>query len=299
MTEFRVVLHGGHFYEGPRWRDGRLWVSDFFGHQVVSTDTAGDVRVEAKVPAQPSGLGWLPDGRLLISCMLDQRILRREPSGELVEHAHVRAQTGGNQINDMVVDERGNAYVGSFGFDPFAGQPIAPAPLVYVAPDGSVAVVAGDLYMPNGMVILPGGVLVVGETLGHRLTAFDIRDDGSLANRREWARFGPRPETTDVMEAIGALTVGPDGSAADAEGAIWVADAYHNRILRVKQGGKILREVSMGDIGGYALALGGPRGRTLYICSAPDYQPDARSAAAEAKVLALEVDVPGIAFASQ
>jgi sugar lactone lactonase YvrE len=297
MTEFQVVLEGGYFYEGPRWRDGRLWFSDFFGHHVQSIGPAGDMRVEAEFPGRPSGLGWLPNGRLLIASMLDRRILRREPSGELTVHADVSRLAGRGVINDMIVNESGHAYVGCMGFDPLAGQPISAAPLVHVAPDGTADVGAAEMYMPNGMVILPGDVLVVGETLGHRLTAFDMHPDGSLANRRAWATFGPRPETTDVIAAMAAMTVGPDGSAADAEGMIWVADAYRNRIIRVEQGGRIVAEVSTGDAGAYAVAFGGPDGSTLFICSAPDFDFRARAARAEARLLAIRVDVPGIAFA--
>lgn len=288
----RVVLDGGHFFEGVRWHEDRLWVSDFFGHQVLSRGHGGDVRAEAKVATQPSGLGWLPDGRLLVVSMLDQRLLRREHTGELVEVARLTDQVAGQQLNDMVVDTQGRAYISSLGFDPHQGDPIAPAPLCRVDPDGTVTVVAEDLAMPNGLTILPDGVLVVAETLGNRLTGFDIADDGSLGNRRDWAAFGPKPATTAVPEAVSALAVVPDGLACDSFGAVWVADFPRCRAIRVAPGGEILAEVVTDGLPVFSCALGGPEGRTLYLCVAPDFSPGPRSAAAQAQVLATDVDVP-------
>ena len=179
-----VVLERFSFLEGPRWHDGRLWISDFYTHRVLSCRADGsDVREEAEVPAQPSGLGWLPDGRLLVVSMRDQRVLRRETDGTLVTHADLAAVTAG-LVNDMVVDPAGRAYVGSFGFDLMAAAPVRTAPLVRVDPDGAVAVVAEDLHFPNGSVVLDG-VLVVAETFGNRISAFDVAADGSLGPRRD------------------------------------------------------------------------------------------------------------------
>ena len=287
-----VVLEGGHFFEGARWHRDRLWVSDFFAHRVCSTDTLGDVRTEAKVLTQPSGLGWLPDGRLLVVSMLDQTLLRREHWGELTVVARLSDQVDGNQLNDMAVDERGRAYLTSLGFDPHGGDPIAPAPLCRVDPDGTVTVVARDLAMPNGIAVLPGGVLVVAETLGNRLTGFDIAEDGSLTNRRDWAEFGPRPGTTDVGEALGRLAVMPDGIAVDSLGGIWVADFPRARVIRVVEGGEITDEVSTGGLPSFSCALGGAAGTTLFICVAPNFSPGRCSAAADSMVLATEVTVP-------
>jgi sugar lactone lactonase YvrE len=292
MSGLAVVVEKYSFLEGPRWHDGRIWVSDFYTHQVVSADEhGGDLRVEAQVPAQPSGLGWLPDGRLLIVSMRDHRLLRREPDGALSVHADVSSHAGG-LLNDMVVDSRGRTWVGNFGFDLMAGAPIAPAPLVRVDPDGSSTVASEPLHFPNGAVIT-GNTMIVNETFGHRISAFEIDADGGLSERRDWASFGPVPATTDVGEALGQLSVAPDGMCLDAEGAVWIADALGNRALRVREGGEVLQEISTGDTGVYALALGGADGRTLYLCTAPGFAEHERRHTREAKLLAARVDVPG------
>jgi sugar lactone lactonase YvrE len=292
-AQVSVVIDGGHFFEGPRWHEGRLWVSDFYGHQVISTTEDGDARVEAVVPNQPSGLGWLPDGRLLIVSMLDQLILRREPSGELVEHADLSGYTGGHLINDMWVDTDGTAYVSTFSFNPFAGDPLRTAPVVLVRPDGSSDVAATDFLVPNGIVPLPGSGIVVAETMGQCLTAFDRQPSGELTGRRAWAAFGPRPASDDVATAAATLSAGPDGiSVPDADGAIWVADSFGSRVIRVREGGEILDEIRFPNTSTYACALGGADGSTLFICAAPDFDAAARSAAAEAQVLAVKVAVP-------
>jgi sugar lactone lactonase YvrE len=293
VGELSTVLEGYSFLEGPRWREGRLWVSDFYTHRVVSTDLRGDVRVEAEVPGQPSGLGWLPDGRLLVVSMRDHRVLRREPDGELVEHADLSAYTGGHS-NDMVVDAAGRAYVGDFGFDLMSGAPVRMTSLIRVEPDGTTAVAAEDMRFPNGALALDG-VLLVAETLGARISAFDIAGDGSLSGRRDWARFGDAPDTEDVGETIAALAVAPDGiSGPDAEGAIWVADALGNRVLRVREGGEIAEEISTGEVGVYACVLGGENGRTLFLCTAPGFAEHERRDTREARLLAVDVAVPAV-----
>ena len=284
-----VVSDGWSYLECPRWHEGRLWVSDFYTEKVVAIDDAGHHEVMAEVPEQPSGLGFLPDGRALIVSMRDHRILRRENDGSLVEHADLSALVA-DHLNDMVVDARGGAYVGNFGFDLMGGAPISATTLTYVDPDGAASTVADDLLFPNGMV-LRDGVLVVAETFGARLTAFDVADDGGLARRRSWARFAEPPATTDVGEAVGALPVAPDGICADADGAIWVADALHARLLRVAEGGEILEELPTGT-GVYACMLGGEDGRTLYACAAPSFAEHERRPVREAQLLATRVDVP-------
>ena len=285
-----VVLDGFSFLECPRWRDGRLWVSDFYTNQVVATDGHGTTEVMAEVPGQPSGLGFLPDGRALIVSMRDHRILVRDDSGQLTEHADLSGAVPA-VLNDMVVDELGRAYVGNFGFDLMGGAPLRSTTITRVDPDGSVTDAADGLNFPNGMVILPGGVLVVAETFAGRLTAFDIGQDGSLSNRRVWAQFGESPQTDDVAAALAQLQVVPDGICADAEGAIWVADAIHTRLLRVAEGGQILDEiVTKMDV--FACMLGGADGRTLFACAAPSFAEHERRAAREAELLAVTVEVP-------
>lgn len=288
--DITVVLDGLSYLECPRWRDGRLWVSDFYTNQVLATDGHGSTEVMAEVPNQPSGLGFLPDGRALIVSMRDHRLLVRGDDGRLAEHADLSDAVPA-VLNDMVVDEQGRAYVGNFGFDLMGGAPLRTTTLTRVDPDGSVTTVADDLAFPNGMVILPGGVLVVAETFAARLSAFDIGDDGGLRNRREWARFGEPPGTDDVEAAVGLLAVAPDGICADAEGAIWVADALHARLLRVREGGEIVDEITT-KMGVFACMLGGADGRTLFACAAPSFAEHERRAAREAELLAVEVEVP-------
>ncbi|HWN25401.1 MAG TPA: SMP-30/gluconolactonase/LRE family protein [Actinomycetospora sp.] len=285
-----VVSDGWSYLECPRWHEGRLWVSDFYTEKVVAIDDRGHHEVMAEVPGQPSGLGFLPDGRALIVSMRDRRILRREQDGELTEHADLSGLVGAH-LNDMVVTEDGGAFVGNFGFDLMGGAPLASTGLTYVAPDGTAQTVVEDLLFPNGMV-LRDGVLVVAETFGARLTAFDVAADGGVARRREWARFSAPPTSTDVGEALGGLAVAPDGMAGDAEGAIWVADALNARLLRVAEGGEVLEELPTGGIGVFACMLGGEDGCTLYACAAPSFAEHERRAAREAVLLATRVDVP-------
>ncbi|WP_370964331.1 SMP-30/gluconolactonase/LRE family protein [Amycolatopsis sp. cg9] len=285
-----VVAEGFSYLECPRWHAGRLWVSDFYTEKVVAIDDRGGAEDVAEVPGQPSGLGFLPDGRLLVVSMRDHRLLVRDEPGKLTEHADLSGVVSG-VLNDMVVDDRGRAWVGNFGFDLMGGAPLRYTTLTRVDPDGSVAVAAEDLGFPNGMVILPGGVLVVAETFAGRLTAFDIGEDGELTGRRVWAQFGQPPRTEDVGEAVQRLEVAPDGICADAEGAIWVADAVHNRVLRVEEGGRILDEIDAGT-GVFACMLGGDDGRTLFLCAAPSFAEHERRPVREAQLLAVRVEVP-------
>lgn len=284
------VVDGYTYFECPRWHDGRLWLSDFYSHQIITVTAEGKVEEIATVPQQPSGLGWLPDGTLLIVSMRDRTLLRLE-RGRLVEHADLSATTGGH-INDMVVDRHGRAYVGDFGFDLMGGAPFRSAALTRVDPDGTVSLAAEDLLFPNGAVITDDGTLIVNETFGNRISAFDIQPDGSLGARRDWANFGPMPDTDDVHALVGAATVAPDGCCLDAERALWVADAVHRRCLRIAEGGEILEEISTGDEGVFACMLGGEDGRTLYLCVAPNFDETERSSTRLARLLSTTVDVP-------
>ncbi|HEY5334443.1 MAG TPA: SMP-30/gluconolactonase/LRE family protein [Mycobacteriales bacterium] len=289
--EIVTVVDGLSFSECPRWHENRIWFVDFYTSRVLSaTESGGDLRVEAEVPNQPSGLGWLPDGRLLVVSMRDARLLRREADGSLVTHAELGPYVGGHP-NDMVVDDRGRAFVGNFGFDLMAGGAVAPASLVRVDPDGSVTVVADDLWFANGSVITDDGVLLVDETFGNRVSAFDITQDGELTNRRTWARFGDLPTDTDLALVLRQIAVAPDGCGLDAEGALWIADAHRGRLLHVREGGEILEEIDPGT-GVFACMLGGHDGRTLFACTAPDFQEQARRTAREGALVAIRVDVP-------
>ncbi len=288
-----TLAEGGGFFEGPRWRDGRWWVSDFYRQAVFTVAPDGGEEEVLRVEGQPSGLGWLPDGSLLVNSMKDRRMWRRGPDGEVSEYADLTALTGGH-VNDLVVDERGHAYAGNFGFDLMAGEDPRPTTLVHVAPDGTASVAAEDLRFPNGMVITPdGSTLVVGETVGCRYTAFTIADDGSLTDRRVWGQITPEPELGPLPEMVAAAGFAPDGCALDAEGHIWSADAVGGRCGRIAPGGEIVDEIRAPEgLGIFACMLGGEDGRTLLICAAPDFLEHNRAAAREAVLLTTTVDVP-------
>lgn len=294
MTDqtFRTVVSGMSFTECPRWHDGRLWFADFYTHALYSVAEDGsDLRTEVEVPAQPSGIGWLPDGRLLYVSMRDRAVLRLEPDGTSVVHADVSEHVTGHP-NDMVVDAEGRAYLGNFGFDLMGGADVETTCLLRIDPDGTVTRVAEDLWFPNGSVLTPdGGTLIVDETLGNRISAFDVHADGSLGERRDWAVFGDLPTTRSVAEGIGQLVYAPDGCGLDAEGCLWVADAIGGRVCRVREGGEIVETLTPGT-GAFACMLGGEDGRTLFVCCAPDFDEHARSAAREGEIRAVRVDVP-------
>src|SRR4051794_26741012 len=204
MREPRLLRDGGAYFEGPRWHDGRWWVSDFYRHAVYAIDEGGREEEIVRIEGQPSGLGWMPDGSLLVVSMLDHTLLRHAGDGEVTVHADLSAHCDGH-LNDLLVDDRGRAYAGNFGFDLMLGADPAPTGLILVEPDGTSAVVADGLWFPNGMVL-------DGDTL------------------------------------IGAET--------------------------------------------FACMLGGPDGRTLLLCAAPDFDATARSASREAALFTTTVDVP-------
>jgi sugar lactone lactonase YvrE len=277
MADFKVLLDGLMFTEGPRWHDGKLFFSDMHAHKVMSVDLEGKTQTVAEVPAWPSGLGWLPDGRLLIVSMTDRKVLRQDPDG-LKVHADI-SQLASFHCNDMVTDSKGRCYVGNFGYNLFIDAPKKNAELVLVNPDGTSRVAADDLDFPNGTVISPDGkTLVVGESMGHRLTAFDIQSDGSLTNRRLWAQLHD--------DAV------PDGIALDAEGAIWVASPMSFEMLRVREGGEIAERLKF-DTMPIACALGGPGRRTLFMLTSDTVNPDECRAKKASKIWTREVAVPG------
>lgn len=275
---FTTLATGGGFFEGPRWHEGRWWVSDFYRHAVLAVAPDGTTEQVMTVEAQPSGLGWLPDGSLLVVSMNDRRVLRRAPDGTVTVHADIAEHCGG-LANDMVVAADGRAWVGNFGFDLMAGERARTASLVRIDPDGAVSVAADDLRFPNGSVVTDDGtMLVVGETTGGRYTAFTITADGLLTDRRTWA----------TVEGVA-----PDGCALDAEGHIWAADALGNRLVRVAADRGVIDEIpAPGGLGVYACMLGGDDGRTLLACCAPDFLEHNRAPAREAVLTTTTVDVP-------
>ncbi len=292
-ARLRTLLEGGAFFESPRWYDGRWWVSDFYRHLVLSVSASGESREVLEVEGQPSGLGWMPDGSMLVVSMRVHRILRWSADRGPAQHADVSEYCGG-YLNDMVVDTQGRAYVGNFGFDLMGGSDPAMANLIRVDPDGSASVAAAELLFPNGAVITPDGkTLIVGETAGARYTAFTINTDGSLSDRRVWAQLAPTPEVTTLAETLGKLEVGPDGCRLDAEIHIWCADEVNARCIRIAPGGEIVDQILAPDgLNFFACMLGGEDGRTLLICAAPDFAEDSRKANREAVLLTAEVDIP-------
>jgi sugar lactone lactonase YvrE len=289
----QTLLEGGAFFEGPRWHEGQWWLSDFYRHLVLSVTPSGEPREVLEVEGQPSGLGWMPDGSMLVVSMRDHRVLRWSAEAGVSEHADLSEFCGGH-LNDMVVDAHGRAYVGNFGFDLMTGADPVPANLVRVDPDGAATIAARDLLFPNGSVITPDGrTLVVGETGGARYTSFTINDDGSLTDRRVWAQLAPTPELTTFAETFGQLRVGPDGCGLDAENHIWCADEVNARCIRIAPGGEVVEEIAAPDgLDFFACMLGGEDGRTLLMCAAPDFAESNRTAAREAVLLTATVDVP-------
>jgi sugar lactone lactonase YvrE len=287
------LLEGGAFFESPRWHEGRWWVSDVYRHAVYTVSTAGEEELVLEVEHQPSGLGWLPDGSLLVVSMKDQRVLRRDRGGTVTVHAELGSFTD-SSVNDMVVDGRGRAWVGCFGFDLMAFADPETAPLMRIDPDGSASVAAEDMMFPNGSVVTPdGNTLFVGESAGCRYTAFTILADGSLSDRRVWAQLAPTPKLAPLQEMLPQIAVGPDGCTLDAEGHIWAADEAGGRCIRIAEGGDIVDEIRPPEgLGCFACALGGDDGRTLLVCAAPDFLESNRLEARDAVLLIATVDVP-------
>jgi len=235
------------FLEGPRWHDGSLWLSDMWDNSIIRLSPNGEKSIVANVPNRPSGLGFLPDNSLLVASMLDRMVYKVE-SGKLKDYADLSPLVSGD-INDMVVDGSGRAYVGNFGFDLFNGASPSLAEIVIIDRQGKPRVVADNLKFPNGMVITnQGKQLVVAETFGSRLTSFDIDDNGDLSNQQVYAE-------------LEGLT--PDGICLDAEGSIWISSYATGDFARVSQNGKIVEQFKV-DGAAVACQLGGVDLKTLY-----------------------------------
>jgi sugar lactone lactonase YvrE len=269
------------FPEAPRWHAGALWFSDFHDRCVRRAHADGALETILTLDDQPSGLGWLPDGRLLVVAMQSRRILRLDADG-----LHVAADLAAlapAPCNDLLVDAQGRAYVGNFGFDLHARAPFAPTVLAMLSPDGELRVVADDLHFPNGMALTPdGGTLIVAESYGKRLTAFRVAADGSLHDRRNWAQFDQHG-------------VAPDGICLDAEGCVWMASPVSREVLRVREGGAITERLATGEQA-TACALGGADGRTLYVTTGRVLvTPEQSRAARTGAILQARVEVPAAA----
>lgn len=286
------LLDGGKYFEGARWHDDAWYVSDLYTRQVVRVGADGTAEDIAFVPGQPSGLGWLPDGSLLVVSMKDKKVLRQFPDGIVHEHADLTAHTVG-YANDMVVDKAGRAYVGTFGFNLFIGEKPAPGAVSRVDPDGTVTVVAVGLRFPNGLAVTEDNrTLIVSESFGARMTAFTVTDDGFLIDQRVWGQVGSAPPF-ESYDTLTQTDFGPDGCTLDAEGHIWVADFMFQRCVRVAPGGAIVDEVKAPEgLGVYSCALGGEDGRTLLMCTAPSFDEETCKATSNARLYTHRVAVP-------
>jgi sugar lactone lactonase YvrE len=292
MPKFKTLISGLSFTECPRWHDGRLYFSDFYTRRVFAVALDGTKEIIGEVPGQPSGLGFLPDGRMLIVSMRDRKIMLREHDASLVEYADL-SDLAPWHLNDMLVDHQGRAWVGNFGFDLMGGAKVMTTNLICVDPDGCAKVAADGLGFPNGMALTPdGGTLIVAETLMNRLTAFEVAC-GQLGRRWTWAAFGDPPTLSDFAQRFRQVDVAPDGICLDADGAIWVADAKNGRCIRVVEGGDIVEEIKTDGLGLFACILGGADGRTLFLCVAPTFHEAEASANHRAAIWMTNVDVPG------
>jgi len=251
MPEVQTLLTGLAFGESPRWHDGRLWFSNWGAQEIVAVDLEGKSEVIVRMPSFPFSIDWLPDGRMLVVSGREGLLLRWETDGELLTHADLSGLA--RVWNEIVVDDRGNAYVNGGGFDLLAGEAFAPGIIALVTPDGSVRQVADGIAFPNGMVVTPDTkTLIVAESYAKRLTAFDIEATGLLSNRRVWA---------DLGDGV------PDGICIDAEGAVWYGDVPNKRCVRVREGGEVLETIDL-DRGCFACMLGGVNKQTLFLMAA-------------------------------
>ncbi|MFE3290682.1 SMP-30/gluconolactonase/LRE family protein [Rhodococcus sp. NPDC059234] len=274
-----TLVDGLAFPEGARWHADHLWFSDVYAGAVLALEPIGGaVNTVVEVPGMPCGLGFLPDGRLLIASVQDRTVLRREPDGSLAVHADLSG-IATSLLNDMCVDRRGRAYVGNYGDDSTPPAPPQPADLAMVEPDGTVHAVATDMLFANGMVVTAdGSTLVVAETRATpgRLTAFTIEPDGSLEQRRAFAEFEDG--------------VAPDGLTIDAEDGIWVASPLGGELIRLNAEGTVTDRLAVANP--YAVALGGADGRDLFVCTSGSWIVEDALDEQSGAIVRLRVDVP-------
>jgi sugar lactone lactonase YvrE len=239
LPELKTLLTGLAMGESPRWHEDRLWFSDWGAQEIVAADLDGNSEVVIRTPfGLPFCIDWLPDGRLLIVSGREGLLLRQEPGGSVVTYADLRSLSD-KAWNEIVVDGRGNAYING-----------GPGIIALVTADRSARQVADGIAFPNGMAVTPdNATLIIAESHGKRLTAFDIAPDGGLANRRVWA---------DLGDGV------PDGICLDADNAVWYADVPNRRCVRVREGGEVLETIHL-DRGCFACMLGGADNRTLFL----------------------------------
>ena len=282
-TRIKTLAHsttGLKFTESPRWHDGKLWFLDIHDKRIKTVDLTGSVATVLELPFIPNGFGLTPEGTVVVGDAFQRRI-HRGAGAALQQVADISDFTE-FCLSDGIVDAEGRLYVGDIGYnflDPMA-KPVETCVIVLVGSDGRASVVADKLSFPNGMVITPDGrTLIVGETLGHRLTAFEIREDGSLGNRRVWAQL--------------PSSVGPDGICLDAQGAVWCANpGGEDSVVRVRDGGEITDRIKV-DTHAYAVMLGGPERRHLFICASGSHDPAEIQRDPSASLQVVEVEVPG------
>lgn len=266
-VDLRTLADGFTLLEGPRWHEGRLYVSDMMTHQVLVLDPDGGFRQVCEVAGQPSGLGFLPDGTMLISSMLDKRLYAYS-HGRLSQYADLSHVARG-PINDMVVDAHGRAYVGHAGASGFAEK--LPAEVFLVDSDGKISVAADGLACPNGMVLSHDGrTLTVAESFAYRLSAFDVDTAGQLSNRRILAQFGPEPEEgARLHHMLDSGFAFPDGIDIDPESNVWVANPNGPGpgVLCLDPDGRLADSIDTGHEGVYAVAVGGDDMKTLFLCA--------------------------------
>ncbi len=285
-SDFRVAVDGLHFAEGPRWNDGYLWFSDMFGHRVLRHQPGGPTEEVVAVPGdRPSGLGWLPDGRLLVVAMKSRMLLRLDGPGRLAVHADLSDVCRGF-ANDMVVSADGTAYVGDSGLPEF-GQPgeRQPGQVLRVRPDGGVSTVADDLAVPNGCALSEDDrTFILVEAHAGRITAFDVSPSGDLIRRRPFAVIQAEP---------GASSVHPDGMCLDAEGAIWVCEITERRVMRIREGGEVVWTIPFRVRTPIACVLGGEDRKSLYVCASGGGGPTDLARSKTGAVVVAAVDIPG------
>jgi sugar lactone lactonase YvrE len=271
-------MEGLSFGESPRWHGDRLWFCDWGAEELIAVDLQGNSEVVARVPSFPFCIDWRPDGRLLIVSARARALLTLDEDRELVTDTDLSVLSDRPPNNEIVVDGRGNAYVNGGGFDMMAGEPFAPGMIALVPTDGAARQVADGIAFPNGMAVTPDNrTLIVAESYGRCLTAFEIADDGSLSGRRTWADLGEDA---------------PDGICIDAEGAVWYADVPHRCCVRVREGGEVLQRIDL-DRGCFACMLGGPDGTTLFLIARRwDGAQDMASGAGTGQVLFTEAPAP-------
>ncbi len=305
MKELKKLTGGLYFGEGPRWHENKLWFSDFYSHKVMTLDENNSLEAVCEVPSQPSGLGWLPNGDLLIVSMLDRKILKFS-EGSISVHADLSEYVA-HKCNDMVVSRDGTAYVGNFGMGD-AGESLNSTHLMIIKSDGTVLKGPDNLLFPNGTVITEDGKnLIVAETLGAKLTSFDIEDNGELTNRKLWARTSPLFSLL-IIKSLSSLGFDlskidfskysknlhvPDGICLDEKNGIWIASPTTKAVVRIEKGGNITDKINTPK-GAFACMLGGKERKTLYVIISNSSDPEEAQASPEGEIHSIEVEIPGV-----